>query len=189
MARLRTFIGVDVGKTIRDRAVALQEKLAQTGTAVKWVEPDNIHVTLLFLGEVDDREVPSICKAVALQTERHPPFRLSIEGVGCFPNPRRPRIVWIGVGEGTQELCALHDGLEPPLLDLGYYRREERKYTPHITLGRVKGDRPADQLGPALANHAGWQGGQIAVSEIHVMSSELTPQGPIYTVLSRAKLG
>ncbi len=184
MARLRTFIGVDIGKTIRARAVALQEKLAETGTAVKWVEADNIHATLLFLGEVDDRELPSVCRAVAEQTQRYSPFRLS-----CFPNPRRPRIVWIGVGEGTQELCALHDDLEPPLLDLGCYRREERKYTPHITLGRVKSDRPTDKLGPALLKHAGWQGGEIAVTEVLVMSSELTPQGPLYTVLSRAKLG
>jgi 2'-5' RNA ligase len=189
MARLRTFIAVDIGKPIRDRAVALQEKLAQTSSAVKWVEPENLHVTLLFLGEVDDREVPTICRVVAEQTQRHPAFSLSIERVGCFPNARRPRILWIGVGQGTQELCALHDGLEPPLLDLGCYRREERKYTPHITLGRVKSERPADQLAAALATHAGWQGGQTIVNEILVMSSKLTPQGPIYTVLSRAKLG
>jgi 2'-5' RNA ligase len=189
MARLRTFIAVDIGKPIRDRAVALQEKLAQTSGAVKWVEPENLHVTLLFLGEVDDREVPTICRVVAEQTLLHPAFPLSIERVGCFPNARRPRILWIGGGQGTQELCALHDGLEPPLLDLGCYRREERKYTPHITLGRVRGERPADQLPAALAKHAGWQGGQTVVSEILVMSSELNPQGPIYTVLSRAPLG
>ena len=188
MARLRTFIGVDIGKAIRDRAVALQEKLAQATSAVKWVEPENLHVTLLFLGEVDEREVPTVCRVVADETQKHPCFQLSIERVGCFPNPRRPRILWIGVGQGTQELCAVHDSLEPPLLELGCYRREERKYTPHITLGRVRGDRPADSLAAALGKHAGWQGGEITVREILVMSSELTPQGPIYTVLSRASL-
>jgi 2'-5' RNA ligase len=188
MARLRTFIAVDIGKPIRDRAVALQEKLAQASGAVKWVEPENLHVTLLFLGEVEDREVPTICRVVAEQTQLHPSFPMSIERAGCFPNARRPRIFWIGVGQGTQELCALHDALEPPLLDLGCYRREERKYTPHITLGRVKSERPADQLAAALAKQAGWQGGQVVVREILVMSSELTPQGPIYTILSREKL-
>src|ERR1700730_712599 len=101
MARLRTFIAVDIGKTIRDRAVALQEKLAQASSAVKWVEPKNLHVTLLFLGEVDDREVPAVCRVAAEQTGKHSSFRMSIEGVGCFPNPRRPRVLWIGVGEGT----------------------------------------------------------------------------------------
>src|SRR5207245_2186076 len=101
------------------------------------------------------------------------------ELAGCFPNPRRPRVLWIGVGAGTQELCALHDDLEPPLLDLGCYRREDRKYSPHITLGRVRSDRPADQLGIALDKQASWQGGQIDVGEIHGMSSELTPKGRI----------
>jgi 2'-5' RNA ligase len=189
MARLRTFIGVDIGKTIRDRAVALQGKLADARTPVKWVEPENLHVTLLFLGEVEDRTVPAVCQAVAEVTLRHTAFSLSVEQAGCFPNPRRPRILWIGVGERVQELVALHDDLEPPLLDLGCYRREERKYSPHITLGRVKSERPTERLSAALATLAGWKGGHITVSEIQVMSSELTPKGPNYTVLSRAKLG
>jgi RNA 2',3'-cyclic 3'-phosphodiesterase len=189
MARLRTFIGVDIGKSIRERAVALQETLARTGTDVKWVEPENLHVTLLFLGEVDDREVPAVCRVVAEQTHQHPAFMMNIQSAGCFPNLRRPRILWIGVGEGTQELCAVHDSLETPLLELGCYRREERQYTPHITLGRVKSDRPAEKLSAALAQNAGWQGGKVSVSEILVMSSELTPKGPVYTILSRAKLG
>jgi 2'-5' RNA ligase len=74
-------------------------------------------------------------------------------------------------------------------MDLGCYRREDRKYTPHITLGRVKSDRPTDKLASALANQAGWQGGEVMVREIHVMGSELTPKGPVYTVLSKAKIG
>jgi len=188
MARLRTFIAVDLGKAIRDRIVALQETLARTGTEVKWVEPENLHVTLLFLGEVDAREVPEVCRIVAEGARSQPAFPLSVETLGCFPHPRRPRVLWVGVGEGTQPLVALHDELEGPLQELGY-RREERRYTPHITLGRVKSDRPTDQLSAALAKHAGWKGGETTVQEVQVMSSELTPQGPVYTVLSRAALG
>jgi 2'-5' RNA ligase len=188
MARLRTFIAVDLGKAIRDRAVALQEALARVGTEVKWVEPENLHVTLLFLGEVEDREVPAVCRAVAECAARQAAFPMTIERAGCFPNPRRPRTLWIGVGQGTQELCALHDALEDPLLELGCYRREDRPYTPHITLGRVKSDRPTDKLAGALAKQAGWQGGEILVREVLVLSSELTPKGPVYTVLSRAQL-
>jgi 2'-5' RNA ligase len=188
MARVRTFIGIDPGKAIRDRLVALQETLARSGCEVKWVETDNLHLTLLFLGEVDMLEVPPLCQAVAESVAQQPAFTMSLETVGCFPNARRPRILWVGVGAGVQEVVALHDALEPPLLDLGCYRREERQYTPHITLGRVKSDRPTDKLGAALARHAGWKGGETTVHEIHVMSSELTPQGPVYTVLSRAKL-
>jgi 2'-5' RNA ligase len=188
MGRIRTFIGVDVGQDIRDRAVSLQETLARSSNDVKWVEPENLHITLLFLGEVDDREVPAVCRAVSTQLKEQPAFSLSVEGVGCFPNPRRPRILWIGVGDGTQELCKIHDLLEPPLLDLGCYRREERKYTPHLTLGRVKSERPADRLSEALAKQADWHGGQTVVKEIQVMSSTLGPHGPVYAVLSRARL-
>jgi 2'-5' RNA ligase len=188
MARLRTFIAVDLGQAIRDRCVALQEVLARTGTDVKWVEPDNLHVTLLFLGEVVDRDVPALCQAVAGCCAGRDAFPMSVETVGCFPNPRRPRVVWAGVGVGAQELVALHDALESPLLALGCYRREDRQYTPHITLGRVKSDRPTDRLAAALAKQAGWRGGEVAVREVLVLSSELTPKGPEYTVLSRAKL-
>src|SRR5436190_22217863 len=101
MKRLRTFIAVDLGKTIRDRIIKLQEQLARTGTEVKWVEPENLHVTLLFLGEVDNREVPAVCKVIAEGTAKQPPFPMSVETVGCFPNPRRPRVVWVGVTEGS----------------------------------------------------------------------------------------
>ena len=187
MARLRTFIAVDIGDEIRDRAVSLQEKLARRSEDVKWVEPKNLHVTMLFLGEVDEREVIDVCRAVAKVTATNPRFSLTIESVGCFPNSRRPRVIWIGAGEGSEELCALHDALEPPLLQLGSHRREERQYKPHITLGRVRSDRPADDLAAALAKNASWVGGTVQVNQLLVMCSQLTPQGPSYSVLSRAK--
>lgn len=189
MSRTRTFIAIDPGKEIRARLVVLQNSLARTGAEVKWVEPENLHVTLLFLGEVGERDLPAVCQAVAEGAAAQAAFAMTVEGVKSFGNPRRPRTVWAGVGEGTQGVCALHDAIEGPLLDLGCYRREERQYTPHITLGRVKSDRPADTLAAALAKKASWQGGETLVREVHVMGSELTSQGPVYTVLSRAKLG
>jgi 2'-5' RNA ligase len=188
MARLRTFIAVDLGPTIRDRLVALQETLGRSGGDIKWVEPDNLHVTLLFLGEVEDRTVATLCQAVADCCAGQDAFSLSVASVGCFPNPRRPRILWAGIGEGADKLVALHDALEPPLLALGCYRREERQYTPHVTLGRVKGEHGTADLAAALTKQAKWRGGETDVREVRVLSSELTPQGPVYTVLSRARL-
>jgi RNA 2',3'-cyclic 3'-phosphodiesterase len=152
------------------------------------VEPENLHVTLLFLGEVEMTTVPKICEVVARATGEHATFPMTIEHAGCFPNPRRPRVLWAGVGQGAQEIITLHDALEGPLLELGCYRREGRKYTPHVTLGRVKGERHGGDLSAVLAKYADWKGGETSVSEIHVMGSELTPDGPVYTVLSRARL-
>jgi len=188
MPRLRTFIALDLGKPIRDRLVALQDNFAKDTSGVKWVGPDNLHVTLLFLGEVEDRDVPAVCRAVADVTQTLPLFSISVEGVGCFPNPRRPHVLWVGVRAGAQDVVALHDAIEPPLLVLGCYRREERKYSPHVTLGRLRSQQAPLGFAQALTKYQAWKAGDAVVGEVHVMSSELTPQGPNYSVLSRAKL-
>ncbi|MFL5244358.1 MAG: RNA 2',3'-cyclic phosphodiesterase [Gemmataceae bacterium] len=187
MERLRTFIAVGLDDALRDRAIGLQEKLAATGAQVKWVEPENLHVTLLFLGEVGERDLVDVCRAVTEACSRQSRFSLSLEGVGCFPNARRPRVIWAGIGEGGQELCDLHDSLEQPLLELGCYRREERHFTPHITLGRVKNEGTNDELVKSLEKLHKWKGGVMQAREVLVMSSELTPKGPAYAVMSRGR--
>ncbi len=186
---MRTFVAVPLDSGIRQRAVALQGQLGQAGTPVKWVEPENLHVTMLFLGEVDAREVLDVCRSVQNAAEAIPPFEIEVTGLGGFPNLRRPRTLWIGVGEGAAEMVGLHDALEGPLLELGCYRREDRGFTPHITLGRVKTGDLTDPMQTALAKSAAWRGGRQPVNSVHVLSSELTANGPTYTVLSRCKLG
>jgi 2'-5' RNA ligase len=186
--RIRTFIAVSIDRAVRDRAVALQEKLAEAEVPVNWVEPGNLHLTLLFLGEVDERDLIKVCRAVEDVCRRHAPFTMSIGTTGAFPNTRRPKVLWAGVGDGAEELTAIHEALEPPLLELGCYRREDRPYSPHLTLGRVKGDEGAERLAAVLARNADWHGGDVRVTEVLVMSSELGRDGPIYSVMSRAKL-
>jgi 2'-5' RNA ligase len=188
MARVRTFIAIGLDPILRDRCVALQQKLARADASVKWVERENLHVTLLFLGEILDRELPRVCAAVATVASDTEDFTFSLQAVGCFPNARRPRVVWVGLGQGQRELIALHDALEPPLLELGCYRREERQYTPHITLGRVQGEGNSGALAQAISGYNNWQGGEMDAREILTLSSELTREGPEYTVLSRVKL-
>jgi 2'-5' RNA ligase len=188
MPRTRTFIAVELSKDIRARLISLQETLARVAPDVKWVEPENLHVTLLFLGEVDDREVVQVCRVAQDGVAAVAPFTMSIESVSCFGNPKRPRTLWVGVGEGTDELVAIHDALEIPLQDLGY-RREERRFTPHITLGRVKGERANPELAAELTKRRDWGAGSHPVHEILIMGSELRSDGPLYTVLGRAKLG
>jgi 2'-5' RNA ligase len=188
MSRLRTFIAVDPGKAIRSRCVSLQETLARSAERVRWEKPENIHITLLFLGDVDERDLLPVCEAVSAVCVGQGAFPVSFEGVGCFPNLNRPRTIWAGIGTGTQELVALHDALETPLIDLGCYRREERQFKPHLTLGRVKGEGMSYQLTMALTKQLQWRGGESTIDEVQVMSSELTPDGPIYSVVSTAKL-
>ena len=188
MARRRTFLGIDLGAEIRARLIALQEELTAIAGDVKWVEPENLHITLLFLGEVQQRESIDICRAAQKAVKEMPAFTLGIEGAGAFPNSRRPRTLWVGVGEGAAEIVAVHDAIEAPLLEMGSYRRETRGYVPHVTLGRVKGEVPNEELAKVLATHKTWSAGDVLVREVHVMSSELRSDGPLYTVIGRAKL-
>ncbi len=189
MARTRTFIGIDIGDGIRNNAVSLQETLAKTGAEVKWASPDSLHVTLLFLGEVDDRELHPVCKAVAAVAATEPAFTLRVGGVGAFPNARRPKVVWGGVTDGAESLQRLNAALEEEMLELGCYRTEERGYTPHLTLGRVKGDSDSALLAADLPKRLNWDGGRFAVDEVLVFSSDMERGGPVYTVIGRAPLG
>jgi 2'-5' RNA ligase len=186
--RLRTFIAVPLNKFTHDRLVGLQKRLVATDVPVRWVEPENLHITLLFLGEVDARETPALCRAVEQVGRQTRPFAVTLAGAGAFPTPRRPRTLIVHVTEGGPELVALHDALEAPLLELGCYRREDRAYKPHLTLGRVKGQSAAEPLAVAVKQFEGWQGGQSHVEEVLVLSSELRFQGPEYAVLCRARL-
>lgn len=188
MPRTRTFIGIDVGEEIIAAATALQQKLAESGAAAKWAGPEGMHVTLLFLGDVEDRDLHAVCKAVKAVAAAEPPFPLRVSGVGAFPNIRHPKIVWAGITEGVESLGRLYDDLETRMLDLGVYRKEERGYTPHLTLGRVRGESAGNAISAELAKHLKWDGGRTTVGEVLVYSSELERDGPVYTVIGRGEL-
>lgn len=189
MARIRTFIAVDLATGVKDRLTALREKLGGNNAAVKWVPTENFHLTLLFLGEVQQLEVVDICKVVAKRSAKHAPFAVDIAGLGAFPNVRRPKILWAGITDGVEPLKALHADLEEGLLELGCYRREDREYTPHLTLGRLTHDEDSEAWAPVLARHKDWEGGSTSVEEVLVMASEMRRDGPQYSVMGRAALG
>ena len=189
MPRTRTFLAVDTGDAIRKHAVALQKQLGRTiPDGVNWTDPGGMHVTLLFLGEVDDREVVQVCRAVKDVATREPAFSLAVSGVGAFPNPRRPKVVWGGVTEGADALQRLHAALEERMLDLGCYRKEDRAYTPHLTLGRITDDAAGFALVAELPKLADWDGGRVSVNEVRVYTSELRRTGPEYAVIARSAL-
>jgi 2'-5' RNA ligase len=188
MSRVRTFLAIGLTPEVVAELTALQRTLGRGGGDVKWVEEQNLHLTLLFLGEVDERELISICRAAQDALATQPAFAVSVEKVGCFPNPRRPRTLWAGIGAGSAEVVAVHDALEESLLQLGCYRREARQFTPHITLGRLNSAGVPFKLTEAIAKAQVWQAGESRVDEVLIMSSQLTPSGPVYTILGRAPL-
>jgi RNA 2',3'-cyclic 3'-phosphodiesterase len=188
MARVRTFIAIELAEGIVDRLQELRAKLSADGSEVKWVEESNVHLTLLFLGEVPQLDIVEICNTVRKVTAQHAKFNLELQGVGAFPNRRRPKTLWVGVGEGAEIVQQLHDEIEAALEQLGCYRRENRAFEPHVTLGRVKAGDESDVWGPILSEHEAWSAGTSIVNSVSVMASDTKGTRPVYTVLGKGKL-
>jgi RNA 2',3'-cyclic 3'-phosphodiesterase len=183
----RTFIAVVASAEIRRSALRLADLLRAAAGDVKWVEPENLHWTLQFLGDVDTLEIPAVCAAVSTAAVEIPSFDLEARGAGAFPAPDRPRTLWIGAGTGAQTMVALHGAIQRKLNRLGY-RAEQRRFVPHITLGRAGRKSPPRPLVRELAGLAEFDGGSMLVDEVTVFASKLTPEGPQYDVLARAPL-
>jgi 2'-5' RNA ligase len=147
---------------------------------------EGIHLTLKFLGNVAESDLPAIKAALAQIGQQHAPFAFTVGGLGCFPNVRRPRVVWVGIQEQTGTLAGLQRDVEKGLVPLGF-EAEKRAFHPHLTLGRTKrGLRSADQrrLGEILAGVEVGELDRINVESFHLMRSDLRPSGAVYTALA-----
>jgi RNA 2',3'-cyclic 3'-phosphodiesterase len=186
---VRTFIAVEISEAVHDRALALAEMLRGAKAEVKWVERHNMHLTLKFLDEVPLSEIARVCEAVQRGVAGVEPFELEIRGAGAFPSPGRPRTLWLGGGAGSEQMGALFGRIEAALAKLRY-RKEPRRFAPHLTIGRVRGQGPAlAELGNLIRQHADFAAGRSFIDEVVVFSSRLGPQGPTYEALGRARLG
>lgn len=187
--KLRTFIAVELSPLVCQRAAKLIGRLSEAGPSYRWVDTGQLHLTLAFLGEVDELEIAQVCRAAAAAAASQAAFTLDVGGAGAFPRLEQPRTVWLGVRHGAAELATLKEALEDRLQALGY-PREARKFTPHVTLGRAQGEGlQLARLSALLAEHADYDAGSSEIEELVVFSSELTRQGPEYTALAHAALG
>ncbi len=188
MKKIRTFVGVELPPDIRQRATELVKKLQATEATVRWVESHNLHLTLKFLGDVAMDESAEICDVVQAAVEELPPFDIELFGAGAFPTGDRPRTVWLGVGQGTEQMVELHDQVEQSLLPLGF-RKEGRRFRPHITLGRVRhSPEQIAELGQLLQAFTEFSGGIMQVNEVTVFSCQLERTGPTYEPLGHVEL-
>jgi 2'-5' RNA ligase len=189
MSKTRTFIAVDAVDEAHAAALAVIDRLRGAAEGIKWVEPENLHWTIQFLGDLDDREMAEACLRTVRAAAKHESFELAAHGVGAFPSIQRPRTLWLGAGEGSEQFCALQADIERSLYDLGF-RGDSRPFTPHLTLGRTgRGRGPGPALSERLAKLADFDGGVMNVDEVTVYASELGRDGPTYSVLARAPLG
>lgn len=190
---LRTFIALELGDDLRTALADLQAQLKRrvAPQAVRWVRPDGIHLTLKFLGDTPPDDVPLIQAALADAASQAAPFVVRAEGLGCFPNPRRPRVVWVGVSEPTGALQALRDGVEAHVAPLGY-PTERRRFSPHLTLGRVHrraSTSEAAEVGQVVRTASVGLVGQLQATHVRFIKSDLRPTGAVYTTLFEAPFG
>jgi RNA 2',3'-cyclic 3'-phosphodiesterase len=183
---MRLFVAVDIPAEVRQGLASLQDRLRHAQADVSWVRPENIHVTLKFLGETDEKRLPSIREALAGVARTGAPFSMEVVGVGSFGG-RVPRVVWVGVRDGAQPLTDLARQVERVLARLGF-PKEKREFTAHLTLGRVRSPRNAQGLLAAVQEVREERFGTIAAKAFELVQSELRPSGSVYTTLERFSL-
>ncbi len=194
---LRLFIAIELNDALRTELKRVQKQLqdecwrVSVAKAIRWVAPQNIHLTLKFLGNCDHAQIPSLTTALERAAKHSAPFVLAARGLGCFPNARRPNNVWVGLEGDVNTAALLAQHIENETHALGF-AREERGFTPHLTLGRVKREGSNHEratLGELIKNFPTTTYGTIRADAIHLIVSDLKPTGPIYTFLAQAKLG
>jgi 2'-5' RNA ligase len=188
----RLFVALEPSDPVRRRigaaAAAIRRASTRAADEVRWVPPENVHLTLQFLGAVPEERVPAVEEAVRAAAAGSHPLSLEVKGAGGFPNARRPRVVWIGLAGDVDALGALVADLGRRLAPLGF-PPEERRFSPHLTIGRARDGRGAPGLAGAVAEAAQADGTTWRASDVVLFESHLSPHGPRYEALVRAPLG
>jgi 2'-5' RNA ligase len=179
---MRLFIAINIPDEVKEGIAGVQKRLKSAPADVHWVRTDRLHLTLKFLGETDEARLDDLAAAVARSCAGLKPFRVSVGGVGAFPAPERPRVVWLGIREGAPELTAIAGRLDEELAPLGY-EKERRPFTAHLTLGRVRSRRNLADLTKKMASLADAAAGAFEVTGVDVMRSILHPSGAEYQCL------
>ena len=184
----RTFIAIELDGAVRARFEALQGALRRAGADVRWVKPDRAHLTLKFLGEATADQIAAMQGALDEIAAAEAPFEVAFQGLGVFPNERRPRVVWVGIIEGVDRLRALAAAIDERAAAAGF-ERERRGFSPHVTLGRFRSASGSERLHEVMKSNAGFDAGRMEAVEVRLIHSMLSPQGPTYVPLHAARFG
>jgi 2'-5' RNA ligase len=176
---IRTFICIEIPESIKERIGGLQRTLREIEAQVSWTKPSHIHLTLKFLGDVEAARIDGLCRAVERAASGIRLFDVEVSGAGCFPSPRSPRVLWVGFSNVPEQLRQLYSNIEDELARQGF-EREKRKFSPHLTIGRVRTPHNAARVAEALASY-GFRSEIFIATAVIVMRSGLKPTGSIYT--------
>jgi len=183
---LRTFIAIELSDKTKSKLGDIISSLRTINYPIKWVDADRIHMTLKFLGTTREEQVAQIIDAMKKHLNNCQPFEYHIGGISTFGALRVPRVIWVGVTKGTNELKRIADILDEATYKLGF-PSENREYIPHLTLGRNRCSRPADELLSKMKTLS--VDATEYVGEVALIESKLRPSGPVYTPLGKVVLG
>ena len=179
--RIRSFVAVDLDNLeVKEKIAKVQKDLEQTGADLKLVEPEIMHFTLRFLGEIPEPTVQKVKEI--LDGVRFQSFEANFSGLGAFPNLNRINVVWVGITHGHEELRGIFEQIEPKLRQIGM-APDNKGFSPHLTIARVRSGRNKAALGDAVSKMKDLMFGSMPVTCVRLKKSTLTPKGPIYTTI------
>ena len=183
---MRSFIAIDLPAGLKSSISGVTHSVSGSSWGIRWVPVENMHLTLKFLGEIKDDLIAAIEMKLMVICGRYQPLAIDIKGVGAFPNLRNPNVLWVGIGP-SERLAALFAEIDAGLSEMGF-ERESRRFSPHLTIGRVKDRRDIDSVIKELATYKYTFFGTIEVREILLMESVLKPSGAEYSKVAVIKL-
>ncbi len=187
--KIRTFVAVDIDPEITDPVRRWQKRLQdEFSSKFRWVDPGKFHITLSFLGDVQRSRVNAIIDSLQKAVEDIPPFDITPESAGAFPNPGYPKVLWVGIGAGNQKLCRLQERVAAVLQQKHGFEPERRDYHPHITIARGQRSGRLPDLSALIGEVEGRQWGTQRVQQVEVFKSDLQAGGPVYTSLASPSL-
>lgn len=175
---MRAFLAVDVANRLSYKIQKIQKELIKTDAPLKLVEPENLHFTFKFFGDITPSQTEDIINITLEKLENHQAFPMNIKGIGVFPHPGYMRVIWLGIEDSTK-FSALQKDLDEEFVKMGF--KKERSYIPHLTIARVKGAQNKEFLSDKLKSLEDVEIGEMNVGKLVLKKSELTPVGPIYT--------
>jgi 2'-5' RNA ligase len=184
---MRLFVAIELPPEIKQGIAMIQDDLRAAGANAGWTRPEGIHLTLKFLGEVEESKVNEIREALASAVGTKDKLSLAIAGAGAFPNVKNPRVLWLGVSGDVEKLGLLQAAVEDAMVRLGF-EREERKFSPHLTLARIKFPKPQDAWQQKIEGIRDVKLGEFKADRVSLMKSELKREGAVYMEVGKVEL-
>ena len=185
---IRSFLAIELPKTLLKKIEEVQEDLKASHADVRWVNPEKIHLTLKFFGNIEEPRIDTMMDSIREIVCRTPSFLLKVRGMGAFPHPKNPRVVWTGLEDGRGVIQPFQREIELAFEKIGF-EPEKRHFQPHLTLGRVNSSRGREELMGKIEKYKEQEFGDLEVSRVILFKSDLRPSGPIYTPLRELRLG